>query len=371
MKIAIVHDWLMSQGGAERVLEKILKIFPAPVYTLFQNRSQVFADPIQQAKIIHSFIQQFPLVEKEYRHYLPFFPIAIQQFDLSQYDLIISSSHAVAKGVKTHENQLHLCYCHTPMRYVWDLEEQYLDSMGLLKRAMARKIFQYLRTWDLNTASRAHAFIANSYFVAERINRLYGRSSTVIYPPVNTKFFNLAEAKDDFFLTVSRLVPYKRVDLIVEAFNQMPEKKLKIVGTGPELEKLRESARSNIEFLGFQPDEKVRELLSQAQGFIFAAEDDFGIAPLEAQASGTPVIAYGRGGALETIMQGETGLFFSEQTADCLISAIEAFEQKQWDAHRIREHSQRFSAERFEHEFKQFIHQQWEHFCENRHTCRR
>ena len=371
MKTAIVHDWLMSLGGAERVLEEILALFPSPLFTLCQNKQSQFPPNIEQALIKHSLIQKLPFSKTQYRHYLPLYPFAVEQFDLSAYNLIISSSHAVAKGVKTNPDQLHLCYCHTPIRYVWDLEEEYLNSLNLFKSVVAKQVFKYLRKWDVSTTPRVNTFIANSHFVAERISRLYGREATVIYPPVATHLFQPEKIKDDFYLSVSRLVPYKKIDLIVETFNQSPHRKLKIVGTGPLLEKLQKKALSNTEFLGFQSDETIRKLLSQAKGFIFAAEDDFGIAPLEAQASGTPVIAYGRGGALETILPGKTGLFFLEQNSSHLLSALERFETIQWDHSFICAHAEKFNVQRFQKEFKQFVDQQWEVFDENRHSCRR
>lgn len=368
MKTAIVHDWLISLGGAERVLEEMLALFPSPVFTLLQNKEYAFSDKIRQAAVHCSFIQKLPLAQTHHCHYLPFYPRAIETFDLSAYDLILSSSHAVAKGVKAHARQLHLCYCHTPMRYAWDLEEQYLNSVGILKALIARQVFKSLRKWDVETAVQVDAFIANSHFVAERIWRLYGRRATVIYPPVATHLFRPEKIKDDFYFSVSRLVPYKRIDLIIEAFNQTPQRRLKIAGTGPLLEKLRKMAQPNIEFLGFQSDEKIREQMAAAKGFVFAAEEDFGIAPLEAQASGTPVIAYGRGGALETIIGGKTGLFFSEQTVSHLVAAIDEFEKIQWDPSLIRAHSEKFGVDRFQKELKQFVDQQWEVFCENCHS---
>jgi glycosyltransferase involved in cell wall biosynthesis len=371
MKTAIVHDWLMSLGGAERVLEEILGLFPSPLFTLCQNKEARFSDNIQQAATHHSFIQKLPFTQSHYRHYLSLYPRAIEGFDLENYDLIISSSHAVAKGVKTHENQLHVCYCHTPMRYIWDLEEQYLKAAGPLTAIIARQVFKTLRKWDVETSSRVDAFIANSQFVAERIHRLYGQEASVIYPPVATHLFSPQKEKDDFYLSVSRLVPYKRIDLLIDAFNQSPERRLKIVGTGPLLEELQKRARANIEFLGFQSDENVRKLLSDAKGFVFAAEEDFGIAPLEAQASGTPVIAYGRGGALETIVEGKTGIFFHEQTASHLLGALDVFEKTTWDYSVICSHAEKFGTDRFRKELKQFVNQHWEVFCEKRHSSRR
>ena len=369
MKTAVVHDWLMSQGGAERVLDEILELYPSPVFTLFQNLENGLSGNIGKAEIKQSFIQKLPL--EHYRNYLPLYPFAIERFDLSAYDLIISSSHSVAKGVKTHRNQLHICYCHTPMRYAWDLEEHYLESMGPLKALVARKVLNFLRKWDVSSIQRVDVFIANSHYVANRIKRVYGREATVIYPPVSTHLFTPKEKKEDYYITVSRLVSYKKVDLLIHAFNKMPSKKLKIVGTGPELEKLRAKARDNIEILGFQSSENIRDLLASAKGFVFAAEEDFGIAPLEAQASGTPVIAYGRGGALETVVQGVTGLFFADQTPFSLISAVLEFEKMTWNSSLIRKHAEKFGVGRFKKELKQFIDQQWESFCESRNTCRR
>lgn len=371
MKTALVHDWLISQGGAERVLEEMLELFPSPIFTLFQKRNKNLSEKISKAAVKSSFIQNLPLAETQYRNYLPLYPAAIERFDLQDYDLILSSSHAVAKGIKTHANQLHICYCHTPMRYAWDLEEQYLESVSFLKAMIARKILKKIREWDVKTVHRVDAFIANSHYVAERIRRLYQREAHVIYPPVATHLFHLKEEKDDFYLTVSRLVPYKRIDLLVEAFNGMPSKKLKIVGAGPESERLRAKAGKNIEFLGFQPDEKVRELLASARGFIFAAEEDFGIAPLEAQASGTPVIAYGKGGSLETVLPGITGLLFPEQTASSLVESLKEFEKIKWNGKLIRSHAEKFGTDRFKKELKQFVDQQWEQFCEIRYSSRR
>lgn len=371
MKTALVHDWLVSQGGAERVLEEMLELFPSPIFTLFQNKGRSLGDKIGKAQVKSSFIQKLPLVETYYRNYLPLYPAAIERFDFQEYDLILSSSHAVAKGIKTHSDQLHLCYCHTPMRYAWDLEKKYLEGVHPLKALIARKILQKIRAWDVKTAHKVDAFIANSHYVAERIKRLYGREAHVIYPPVSTHLFHLKEEKEDFYLTVSRLVSYKRIDLLVDAFNALPSKKLKIVGDGPEIEHLRAKAGKNIEFLGFQSDETVRELLAMAKGFIFAAEEDFGIAPLEAQASGTPVIAYGKGGALETVLPGITGLFFPQQTPSSLVEALKEFEKIDWNGKLIRSHAEKFGADRFKKELKQFVDQQWEQFCENRYSSRR
>lgn len=355
----------MGQGGAERVLDEILELYPAPIFTLFQSSKD------GRKNVTHSFLQNLPFVETKYRNYLPLYPRAIEQFDLSEFDLIISNSHAVAKGVKTHAGQLHICNCCTPIRYAWDLEEQYLESVGALKGMIARRVLKYLRKWDFKSASRVDAFVAISHYVAERIKRIYGREAHVIYPPVRVENYAISEKKDDFYLSVGRLVQYKKVDLMVEAFNQMPEKRLKVVGTGPDLEKLKGMAGGNIEFLGFESEESVKQLLGKARGFVFAAEEDFGIAPVEAQASGTPVIAYGKGAALETIVDGTTGLFFAEQSAQSLIEAVKRFEKISWDGKVIRTHSEKFGVDRFRKEFREFVNQQWELFNENRHFSRR
>jgi len=355
VKTAIVHDWLMGVGGAEKVLEEMLTLFPSPVFTLYHNQKTHFPDPIAQAEVHASFLQNLPLANKLYRNYLPLYPRAIESFDLAAYDLILSSSHAVAKGVQKNPDQLHICYCHTPMRYIWDLEEQYLTTVNPLKAFLAKLIFKKLRAWDSATASRVDYFIANSKFIAERIRRVYGKEATVIYPPVATHLFTPERHKDDFYLSLSRLVPYKRIDLIIDAFNQTPHRRLKIVGSGPLLHALKQKAGPNIELLGFQSDETVRTLFARAKGFIFAAVEDFGIAPVEAQAAGTPVIAYGRGGALETVVPGKTGLFFSEQKRQDLLAALEFFETRSWDSEIIASHAAQFSTARFRKEFSTFI----------------
>lgn len=371
MKIAIVHDWLMTAGGAEKVLEAIFSLYPSPIYTLFKNISAFKGTSFEKAHILTSFIQKLPFTKQAYRNYLPLFPAAIERFNFKDYDLILSSSHAVAKGIKVGENQLHICYCHTPMRYAWDLYEQYMNQLKGPKEWAAKRALSYLRNWDLENLKNVHYFIANSQYIANRIQRVYGRDATVIYPPIETAAFDFQEKKENFYLTIARLVPYKRVDLIVEAFTQMPSKHLCVIGEGPEMEKIKNLAGKNVELLGFQPDSIKNSYLSRARGFIFAAEEDFGIAPLEAQASGTPVIAYGKGGALETIVEGETGLFFSEQTVLSIKKTIEKFENMHFDPEKIRRNAERFGASKFKQEFKQFVDKKWEEFCENRHSCRR
>lgn len=355
MKSALVHDWLVGMAGGERVLEAIHELYPSPIYTLIHDKEKLKGTPFESCDIHSSFIQRMPFAKKVFRHYLPFFPLAIEQFDLKEYPLIISSSHAVAKGVRKMPGQLHVCYCHTPMRYAWDLKEEYLSSLGWGKQLVARPTLAYLRKWDQKSQSRVDYFIANSHYVAERIKRIYGREAVVIHPPVNTHLFQVERGQEDYFITCSRLVPYKRVDLIVEAFSKMPGHRLLVVGDGPEMKKIRSLATPNIELLGYLSDVQIRALLARARAFIFAAEEDFGIAPVEAQAAGVPVIAYGRGGSLETVIEEETGIFFHEQTPASLCEAMERLSSKNFNPQRIRAHAENFSKARFQHEFKTFV----------------
>lgn len=364
VKTALVHDWLTSKGGAEKVLDAIHALYPGPVHVLVNSGDH-------DKEVRPSFIQRFPFAKKAYRHYLPFFPLAIEQFDLSDYDLILSSSHAVAKNVLTHAGQLHICYCHTPMRYAWDLYHQYLQDLGAIKKLVARKVLHSMRNWDQGASSRVDHFIANSGYIARRIKKVYNRDAAVIYPPVATHLFSPAQRKGNFYLTVSRLVPYKRIDLIVKAFAQMPEKKLIVVGDGPEMAEIKSCATSNIELLGALPDEEMRSTMAQAKAFVFAAEEDFGIAPVEAQAAGVPVIAYGHGGALETVKEGVTGLFFAEQTVASLCEAVAAFEKREYDPLIIRQHAERFSVSRFQDEYRNFVETKLSEFYESNHPCRR
>lgn len=370
MKIAIVHDWLTVYGGAERVLEEMLRCFPhADLFALVD-----FIPPGQRGfifdKAVHtSFIQQLPFAEKRYRSYLPLMPLAVEQFDLSAYDLVISSSHAVAKGCLTGPDQLHLCLCYSPMRYAWDLQHQYLRESKLdhgVKGWLAKWLLHRMRIWDARTADGVDEFIAISGFIARRIEKAYRRSSSVIYPPVDVERFARVDTKEDIYVTASRLVPYKRVDLIVEAFSAMPQRQLVVIGDGPDFARIRAKAAANVRLLGYQSAEVLRAHLQRARAFVFAAEEDFGIAPLEAQACGTPVIAYGKGGALETIvgassarasLAGCTGVFFDEQSVDSLCSAVDAFESHRADftPQACRANAERFSAERFRSEFSAFV----------------
>jgi glycosyltransferase involved in cell wall biosynthesis len=371
MKTVLIHDWLVSLGGAEKVLDAIFSIYPSSIYTLVNREGSFKGSSFADAKIITSFIQKLPFVIRNHRNYLPFFSTAIESFDLSDFDVILSSSHAVAKGVKVREGQLHICYCHTPMRYAWDLQDEYMSHLSGLKERLAKWTLSNLRKWDVGNLDTVHYFVANSQYIAERIKRIDVREAQVIYPPVQTELFEFQQDKEDFYLTMSRLVPYKRIDLIVEAFSKMPSKRLVVIGDGPEMERIKKLAGKNVELLGFQPDDVLRQYLSRARGFIFAAEEDFGIAPVEAQAAGTPVIAYGKGGVLETVIENQTGIFFKEQTVSSLIEAVDQFEKMKFDPQRIRLNAERFNETRFKKEFKQFVEVKWEEFCENYHSSRR
>lgn len=358
MRVALVHDWLTAVGGAEKVLEALFETFPAKLFTLVRDPKKLEGTPFKEMDVKTSFIQKLPRAKSKYRSYLPLFPMAIEQFDLSDYDLVISSSHSIAKGALTHADQLHICYCHTPMRYAWDLYQQYLKETKLksgLKGILAKFFLHYLRIWDAHCSSRVDAYVANSEYVAKRIQKLYGKEATVIYPPVDVEYFSLFENKEDFYLTASRMVPYKRMDLIVEAFGEMPDKKLVVIGDGPEMAKVKEKAKGNVEILGYQKNVVLRSYLQRAKGFVFAALEDFGILPVEAQGCGTPVIAFGKGGARETVLENETGLFFEKQSVSSLVKAIESFEKREFDPKKIRVHAEKFRPEIFKEKFRALV----------------
>jgi len=359
MKIAIVHDWLVTKGGAENTLSQMLAVFPqADLFCLLDFIPESERGFLLNKTSTTSFLQKLPRAKEKYRSYLPLMPFAAERLDLSGYDVVLSSSHAAAKGVKVSAEQLHLCYCYTPFRYAWDLREQYLKEAGLdkgVKGLAARALMAWLRRWDADNSKRVHHFATLSEYVRERIKNAYGRDAEVIYPPVDTGSFTLCEQKEDFYVTVSRLVPYKKVDLIVRAFAGMPDKKLVVIGDGPDREKVRAAAGPNTTFLGHAGAEVVAGHLRKAKAFVFAAEEDFGIAPLEAQACGTPVIAYGRGGARETIQEGVSGLFFREQTEASLAEAVKNFEKAFFSPSDCRANSLRFSEEIFRSKLKAFV----------------
>nr|WP_279158070.1 glycosyltransferase family 4 protein [Pseudomonas corrugata] len=308
-----------------------------------------------------TFIQHLPRARTRYQLYLPLMPFAIEQFDLSGYDLVISSSHAVAKGVITGPDQLHVCYCHSPIRYAWDMQGQYLAESGLargLKGWLARYVLYKIRGWDSRTANNVEFFVANSNYIARRINKIYKRDSVTIYPNVAVEDFEVVNLKSDFYLAASRMVPYKKMDLIVRAFSAMPDKKLVVIGDGPQFNKVKEAAGPNVTIMGYQSFNVLRDHMQRAKAFVFAAEEDFGIIPVEAQACGTPVIAYGKGGALETVLDGKTGVFFLEQTEESIQNAVRRFEDNfVLDPLTIRTHAENFATGVFRSEFRMYIDQ--------------
>ncbi|ALJ00319.1 glycosyltransferase family 4 protein [Rufibacter tibetensis] len=366
MKVAIVHEWFVDYSGSEKVVEQLLQIFPeAELYAVIDFMPDHLRKHIHHKPVTATFIQQLPFAKKHYRNYLFLMPLAVEQLDVSGYDLVISSSHAVAKGVLTHAHQLHICYCHSPARYAWDLYHQNLHENGLTKGIIgvfAKLTLHNFRKWDFATAQRIDFFISNSRNISRRIKKNYNRESTVIYPPVDLESFSIANTlREDFYLTVSRLVPYKRIDLLVEAFNEMPEKILIVIGEGPELKHLKAIANSNITLMGYQPFEVLKDYLQRAKAFVFAAKEDFGISPVEAQACGTPVIAFGKGGVLETVTP-SSGLFFYKQQKEAIIQAVHQFESisENYDPHVIRASVERFNQKRFQEEVRQFVLEKYE-----------
>jgi glycosyltransferase involved in cell wall biosynthesis len=363
VKVAIVHDWLVVSGGAEKVLKNIIECFPkADIFSIVDFLED--RECVKGKSVKTSFIQNMPLARKRYRAYLPLMPIAIEQVDLSGYDLVISSSHAVAKGVLTGPNQVHVSYVHTPIRYAWDLQHQYLTESHLstgIKSIMARVLLHYIRGWDSRSANGVDHLLANSQFVARRIRKTYQREATVIYPPVDLANMTMCTQKDDFYVTASRMVPYKRIDLIVRTFSQTPERRLVVIGDGPEMKRIKAIASENVTILGHQPFDVLVDHLRRARAFVFAAEEDFGISVVEAQACGTPVIAFGRGGALESIiglpLERPTGVFFGEQTPESLLAAISRFERNAnlFDPRACRRNAERFSSENFKAALMDFI----------------
>ena len=368
-RVAIVHDWLPVRAGAERVLEEIINIFPdADLFAMIDLIPEGHRDFLQNKKVVTSFVQTMPRwLRNRYRAFLPLMACAVEQFDLGEYDLIISSSYAVAKGVLTGPNQLHICYCHSPMRYAWDLQHQYLRESKIessMKGLVARIFLHYLRMWDGVNQQRVDHFIANSRFVQKRIEKFYRRQSTVVHPPVDTDRFFPTHKKGDYYLAASRMVPYKMIGMIVEAFAQMPDRELRVVGNGPEFKNIFKRATPNVKMLSYQPDDVMVREMQGAKAFIFAAEEDFGILPVEAQACGTPVIAYGRGGVKETVIPGKTGLFFQEQTPEALRATIDDFESdpSRFDPKFIRAHAENFSSQIFRDRLKHEITCRWQNF---------
>lgn len=370
--VGIVTDWLVTYAGAERVVKEFIDLYPtAELYSVIDFLNDEARKQLNNKQAKTTFIQNLPFSRTNYQKYLPLMPLAIEQLDVTSHDVVLSSSHAVAKGVLTGPDQLHLSYVHSPIRYAWDLQHQYLRESFLnkgIKGTLAKILLHKMRIWDYRTANGVDHFIANSKFIARRIKKVYGRDADVIYPPVDVERFTLNENKENYYFTASRLVPYKRIDLIVEAFSHMPDKKLLVIGDGSEMNKIKSKASKNIEILGYQPNSVMQEHMKNAKAFVFAAEEDFGITPVEAQACGTPVIAYGKGGALETVrplgQNSATGLFFGKQGVTSIVEAVNKFEISisELQPADCRSNALKFSAQRFKDEMGRYIENKWLEF---------
>ncbi|MDC7705875.1 glycosyltransferase [Vogesella indigofera] len=368
--IAIVCDWLESYAGAERVIEEIINIFPqAEIFAVVDFVAKEDRGFLKDKPVKTTFIQKLPFARKFYRHYLPLMPFAIEQLDLRNYDIIISSSHAVAKGIITSPDQLHVSYIHSPLRYAWDMQNEYLEQSGIrsgIKSCLIRYLLHKIRIWDVTSAQRIDHIIANSRFIAKRIKKVYNRTADVIYPPVDISTFQPGtKNRKNYYITVSRLVGYKKIELIIDAFRNLPDEKIIIVGDGPEKKKLMENLPGNVTLLGFQPQEKITSLLQEAKAFIFAAREDFGIAPVEAQACGTPVIAFNAGGAMETIVnidrENPTGILYELQNKESIINAIQIFNKnlEKITSENCRNQAEKFSSATFRENMKNYIEKSW------------
>lgn len=364
-KVALIHDWLTGMRGGEKCLEILCELFPqADIYTLIHKKGSV-SGVIEKQRIVTSFLQKIPNIFQNYRNYLPLFPIAIESFNFSKYNLIISTSHCIAKGVKKNSSTYHLCYCFTPMRYAWTFFEEYFGSSNFFKKSLINIVLSDLRRWDINSNKRVNDFISISAYIQKRIKHCYNLNSEIIYPPVDTEFYNLGSSrKDNFYLIVSALVPYKKVDLAIKVCNGL-KKKLVIVGTGPCENELKKIANPEyIEFLGWQTNEEIRKLYQEAKALIFPGEEDFGIVPVETQSCGCPVIAYNEGGATETVIQDATGVFFKEQNEESLIKAIEYFEDNldKFKSEQIRLNALKFDKKVFKENMYETILQKYTKF---------
>jgi len=363
VNIALVHDWLTNMGGAERVLINFKEIYKnSPIYTTLYNPAKLDND-LKNVDVRTSFLQNEKNIKKGHQSLLPYMPMAFESFDLNEYDVILSSSSSCAKGIVTSPNSLHICYCHTPMRYSWEFYYEYEKdwNMKKIKRNMLKYFINYMRLWDNVSSCRVDYFIANSKNVALRIWKHYRRESVVIHPPVRCHLFNLSDIDEEYYMILSRLVPYKKVELAVRAFNELGLP-LIVIGDGVEREKLKSIAKDNVRILGRQPDEVVKEYYSKCRAFIFPGEEDFGITSLESQASGRPVIAYERGGVLETVVKDETGVFFKEQTVESLKNAVRRFESMKFDKMIIRKHAEGFSEEIFKDKIGNFVKSKYDDF---------
>lgn len=372
MKVAIVQEWLVTVGGSDKVVKAILDVFPdADIYTLVAKKEVCDELGIPWEKVHTSFIQKMPLGTKKHRAYLPLFPFAIEQFNLRGYDVVISSSHCVAKGVLTKADQLHICYCHSPIRYCWDMYNEYLEESHLdkgFKSWLVRLMLHPIRQFDAIAGSRVDYYISNSDYVGQRIRKTYRRKATTIHPNIDISNFELCNDKQEYYLASSRLVAYKKIDTIIEAFNQMPDKKLVVIGGGPNLEAYRKLAKDNVTVMWYQPFDVLKDKMQHAKAFVFAADEDFGMIPIEAQSCGTPVIAYGHGGSLETVNGGKTGLFFYEQTPEAIVEAVNKFEamgSQPFAPADCRQWAEGFSEKRFKREIKEFVEEKYEEFKKN------
>ncbi len=371
-RVAIVHEWLVRYAGSEQVVAAMLEVFPrADLFALVHDPGGLRGTPLESVPVQTSFVQSLPKAREKYQTYLPLMPLAVEQFDLRPYDLVLSSSHAVAKGLLTRADQLHVSYVHTPVRYAWDLYLDYLAGSGMergIKSLLARPALHYLRLWDASAANRVDVYLANSSYVARRIEKLYRRPARVIYPPVDVERYRPGLLpREEFYVSVSRFVPYKRMDLIVEAFTRMG-KPLVVIGEGSEFEKVRRAAGPNVKLLGHRSAAEIEDYLQRARAFVFAAEEDFGIAPVEAQATGCPVIAYGKGGALETVIgwpaPEPTGVFFDAQTPEAIAGAVKTFEahEDEFDPEVCRRNAERFGQQRFQGELRTALEELWDRF---------
>jgi len=370
-RVAIVHEWLATYAGSERVLEQMLEVYPqADLHVVVDVAGPEERAFLRGRPARTTFIQHLPFARRRFRAYLPLMPLAVEQLDLSSYDLVLSSNHAVAKGVITGPDQLHVCYVHSPIRYAWDLQHQYLQEAGLTRGPRSwfvRAVLHYLRQWDARSAGAVDVVIANSAFIARRVRKVWQRDAQVIFPPVDVHRYALHADKEDYYFTASRLVPYKKVPLIVAAFAAMPGRRLVVAGDGPEMERVRAVAGPNVTLLGHVDAATLVDRMQRARAFVFAAEEDFGITPVEAQACGTPVIAYGRGGSLETVRGGgdparRTGLFFEQQTEDSIIDAVERFEAAgagRYAPRACRAHAETFSPEVFRRALRESVERAW------------
>lgn len=369
MKIALVHDYLSQDGGAERVLLALQNMWPdAPTYVWFYNKKN-FAGAFEGKDIRTSFIQNLPFGVSHYQWYLPLLPMATERHDLSAFDVVISSASSFAKGIITRPDTLHICYCHTPTRYLWTDTHEYIERLpynALIKKLVIPPVISRLRLWDQLSTTRVDHFVANSRTVAARIWKYYRRESMVIYPPVSLDYFSISPATENYFVTGGRLVPYKKMDLVIRVFNRL-KWPLKIFGTGPELERLREMARPNIEFLGKISDQEKAALMARAIAFIHPQVEDFGITPIESMAAGRPVIALGKGGALESVVPDETGVFFHRQTWEDLLDTVLHFDPTRFDPERIRAHALQFGAEKFEEKMRRLVEDRYVEFKQGLH----